>query len=204
MQRREFRDARSHPCADVRRQPAVRDRRRPATAAPPPRPTPSARRARRATWSTFGSCNDCHTPLEDGTERARARHDARADRPPERLRGAAAAGAASGPWVWPRRGHQHRVRRPVGHQLHRQPDARQGDRPRQLDRGDVHRGDAHRTPRGQGPADPAADAVPDRRRRSNDEDLKAVFAYLQSLPPVNNRCRRRSIRRRSSDNDAQR
>ena len=97
-------------------------------------------------------CNDCHTPWKMGPQRPGARHVARADRPPRRPGDAAAAGAAAGPVGLGRRRHQHRVRRTLGRQLHREPHARPGDRPRQLDRGDVHRDDADRTARGQGPA----------------------------------------------------
>ena len=32
----------------------------------------------------------------------------------------------------------------------------------------------------------------------NDQDIRSLFAYLQSLPPVRNACRRRSIPRRRS------
>ena len=105
-------------------------------------------------------CNDCHTPWKLGPKgpepdmtRALSGHPADFVMPP--------AAEAVGPVDVERRGDQHRVRRPVGRQLHRQPDARQGDGPRQLDRGDVHRDDEDRPARRQGPADPAADAVAD-------------------------------------------
>jgi hypothetical protein len=39
-----------------------------------------------------------------------------------------------GPWVMIAERHQHRVGRPLGRELHRQPDARRGDRPGPLDR----------------------------------------------------------------------
>ena len=92
-----------------------------------------------------------------------------------------------GPWVWVGRRHEHRLRRTVGHQLHREPHARSRDRPRQVDRGDVHRDDADRTARGQGTAAAAADARIRSCRALEDEDIKSVFAYLQSLTPVKNR-----------------
>ena len=68
--------------------------------------------------------------VEDGPEGSRARHDARAAHghpqdlvmPPAPELPAGARGSGSGA------AHQHRVRRPVGRELHRQPDARPGDR----------------------------------------------------------------------------
>ena len=75
----------------------------------------------------------------------------------------------------------------MGRELHREPDARQGDRPGRLDRGHVHQDDEDRPAPGQGPARSC------RRCRTSiigaltDPDIKDLFAYLQSLPPVHNR-----------------
>ena len=80
-----------------------------------------------------------------------------------------------------------RVGRPLGRELHREPDARQGDR----------LGDwteemfiaTMRTGRHQGKGRPMLPPMPyfGCSAALNDEDIKALFAYLQSLPPVHNR-----------------
>ena len=58
--------------------------------------TPNAARiARGAHLVRTMGCNDCHTPVEDGPARPRARHVARADRPSRGREAAAAAGAAA-------------------------------------------------------------------------------------------------------------
>ena len=85
-----------------------------------------------------------------------------------------------------RRGHEHGIRGAVGRQLHRQSHAGSGDRPRQVDRRDIHPGAADRTARGQGR--PILPPMPyPMYRQATDEDLRAVFAFLQSIPPIRNR-----------------
>ena len=123
-------------------------------------PTPGERRSSAARYLVGAmGCNDCHTPWKLGPQgpepdmsRALSGHPADfvMPAPPkprtvdlERCR------------------HQHGVRRSVGRELHREPDARRGHRPRQVDRGHVHRRVEDRPSRGQGPPDPAADALQD-------------------------------------------
>src|SRR5687767_2917359 len=77
--------------------------------------------------------------MVDGTARPRARHVPGADRTPAGRPDAAAAAAAERAVDVARCGDQHGLRRTLGRELHGEPDARQGDRPRLVDGGDVRR-----------------------------------------------------------------
>ena len=134
--------------------------------------------------------------LEDGPEGSGAGHDARAHRPPEDIvmppppalerpvghgRARATNTAWAGPWG-------------VSFTANLTPDKETG------------LGDwteemfikTMRTGRHQGKGRPILPPMPYQIVGTlTDEDLKAVFAYLQSLPPCTTRCRRRSIRRRT-------
>ena len=134
---------------------------------------------------TVGGCNDCHTPWKMGPERARARRDAHAlgapagprHRPAGVGRGAVGMTAAatntawSGAWG-------------VSFTANLTPDDEH--RHRRLDRGHLHQDHADRPPLGPVTADPAADAVV-QLRQDDRRGPRAIFAYLQSIPPIQNR-----------------
>ena len=79
-------------------------------------------------------CMDCHTPWklsangpEPDLSRLYSGHPQDLAMPP-------APKLPEGPWLVVASATQHRLERPVGHELHRQPDARRGDRPGPLER----------------------------------------------------------------------
>ncbi len=116
--------------------PGRRPRAAPAACAAP-RPWPTAHAptatdqvARGKYLVNTSGCHDCHTPCQDGRQRPRAGHEPHALGPPAGTEDAAGAAAAGGAVAGGRRGHQHRLGRTLGRELHRQPDARQGHRPR--------------------------------------------------------------------------
>ena len=132
--------------------------------------------------------------VQDGPERPRAGHEPHAVGPPRGLVMPPAPALPDRAVADRRRGHQHRVGRPVGRELHRQPDARPGHRPRQVDARRLHGHDPHRPPHGPRPPDPAADADPDVQATSPTSDLEAIFAYLRddsrrSRTACRSRCR---------------
>ena len=139
-----------------------------APSAPRPR-TPRPRRRRRrasergAYLVTMMGCNDCHTPWKMGAQgpepdmtRALTGHPQDMVLPPPP--------AAAGPWIWHGAATNTAFAGPwgVSFTANLTPDTETGLG--KLDRGDVHRDDAHRPPPGEGPADPAADAGEDDRQ----------------------------------------
>ena len=66
---------------------------------PQRRPANAAQIARGKYLVDIMGCHDCHTPDEDGTQRARVGHDRALSGHPEEARDAAGAGAAAGPWI---------------------------------------------------------------------------------------------------------
>ena len=86
-----------------------------------------------------------------------------------------------------RRGDQHRVVGTVGRELHREPDARSGDRPRQVDAAQLHRHDPHRPPHGTRPRQILPPMPIPMYKNFTDEDLEAIFTYLGTIPNVSNR-----------------
>ncbi len=113
---------------------------------------------------TVAGCGDCHTPFKMGANGPEPDLSRMLLGPPRGHDDAARPGGA-GSLDLVRRGHQHRLRRPLGRHLRAQPDAGQGDRPRDVDRGPVPARDAHGQALGTGgqPADPAADALAELR-----------------------------------------
>jgi hypothetical protein len=87
---------------------------------------------------------------------------------------------------------------PVGDELHREPDARRGDRTRPLDRGGFRRDAAHRPPPRSRARAAAADAVAERRAALRCRP-GAVFAYLRAFRPCPTTCRSRCRRRACAD-----
>ena len=156
------------------------------TPAPGRPPTGADRVARGAYLVSAMGCNDCHTPLQDGPKgpepdmsRALTGHPADwSCRAADRCHAAVDLAGA---------GDQHRVRGPVGRELHGEPDAGCRNRPRRLDRGDVHRDDADRT------SSRARAVRCCRRCRIRDvgglttTTSSRCSRILRSLPPVRNR-----------------
>ena len=174
-----------------------------AVSTPPGRTGPDARaRQRRSQRGAYlvraMGCNDCHTPWKLGPKGPEPDMSRALSGHPADFVDAAPTEVVRTMDV-ERRGHQHGVRRPVGHQLHGQPDAGRRDRPRQVDPGNVHRHVEDRTARRQGPAAAAADAVaddPHAHRRGSARGIR-----LPAVPPSHpqSRSRPRSIRTISND-----
>ncbi len=96
-----------------------------------PRATaPAARIARGKYLVSIMGCHDCHSPMKMGPNGPEVDMTGPLSGHPEALKMPPAPQLPPGPWVWTGRRHQHRVRRPMGRQLRRQPHARQGHRPR--------------------------------------------------------------------------
>ncbi len=153
----------------------------------PAAPSASAERqvARERQLVGIGGCNDCHTPMKFDPEvgmpvpdmtRMLSGHPEGAPEAASTLAGHDLAVMAD----------LHQLPFAVRGRAHREPHARQRDRARQLDRGDVRAGPAHRTSHGrQRTADSAAHALADSGGQT-DDDLKAIFAFLRSIPAIRN------------------
>ncbi len=133
-------------------------------------------------------CNDCHTPWKLGPKGPEPDMSRALSGHPADFVDAAPAEAVRAMDV-ERRGDEHGVRRSVGHQLHGQPHAGRRDRPRQVDRGNLHRHVEDRTARRQGQAAAAADAVADdplahRRRSAGGIRLPAVPPSIRNRVPA--------------------
>ena len=124
------------------------------------RSRPSCRRRSSAANSSCspGGCNDCHTPLRMGPNGPEPDMTRMLSGHPENACPAAAA-AAHRRMEQRRLGVGHGVRRPVGHHLCVQPDARPGNGHRQMAGKGFRAGDQDRQAHGRRPSDPAADAV---------------------------------------------
>ena len=86
--------------------------------------------------------------------------------------------------VW--RADEHRVVGSVGRELHREPDAGPGDGPRQVDAATFTH--TIRTGRHMGRGRPILPPMPIQMHKNfTDEDLEAMFSYLQTIPVVKNR-----------------
>ena len=135
---------------------------------------------------TTSGCNDCHTPWHMGPNGPEPDMSRMLSGHPQEIV-VSAPGKLTEPWIGGMIAHQHRLVRPLGHELHRQPDARPGDRLwREWTEEQFIADDPHRPPPRPGPADPAADAVA-AYGQMTDDDLKAIFAYLQTIPPIKNK-----------------
>ena len=160
---------------------------------PAPNPTPEktvaasaghvTRRARQI-HRQYGGVQRLPHPVEDGAERARARHDADAvGTPGERDRHEAAEAR------WCVDGRRvtdlHGLGRTLGHLVHGEFDPRSEHRPGHLDRGHVHQGD--REGKHMAKSRPILPPMPWQVYRNfTDDDLKAIFAYLKTIPPIAN------------------
>lgn len=150
-----------------------------------PDATPTAAVKRGEYLVRFGSCHDCHTPLKLGANgpepdfaRALSGHPSDFVLPP--------APEPTGPWIWGGAGTNTAFWGPwgVSFTANLTPDAETG-----LGNWTEEQFmTALRTGRHEGKGRPILPPMPYQFVGSlTDEDLKAVFAYLKSLPPVQNR-----------------
>lgn len=133
----------------------------------------------------FGSCHDCHTPHKMGPmgpepdmTRMLSGHPSDLTMPPPP--------AASGPWIWHGAGSMTAFAGPwgVSFTANLTPDKETGLGNWTEDM--FVR--ALRTGRHEGQGRPILPPMPNQWiSKLSDEDLKAVFAYLQSIPPVHNK-----------------
>lgn len=154
-------------------------------AAPGPTPTTAERVARGEYLVRYGSCHDCHTPHKLGPKgpepdmtRALSGHpgDLVLPAPP----------AMNGPWMWAGVGTFTAFAGPwgVSFTANLTPDKETGLGNWTEDMFVM----ALRTGRHEGKGRPILPPMPYQYVGSlSDEDLKAVFAYLQSIPPVRNK-----------------
>jgi hypothetical protein len=144
-----------------------------------------ARVERGAYLVTMMGCNDCHTPWKMGAQgpepdmlRALTGHPQDMVLPPPP--------AASGPWIWHGAATNTAFAGPWGvsftANLTPDPDTGLGKWTEDMFIATM------RTARHQGKGRPILPPMPVKMiGKANDEDLKSIFAYLQSLPPVKNR-----------------
>ena len=156
------------------------------TSAAPATPGATEAVARGKYLVTFGSCNDCHTPFKLGPNgpepdfsRALSGHPAEFGVPK-------APALGDGPWVWAGSGTNTAFAGPWGISFtaNLTPDKETG-----LGNWTEEQFiKALRTGRHEGNGRPIVPPMPWRFVGSlNDDDLKAVFAYLKSLPPIHNK-----------------
>jgi mono/diheme cytochrome c family protein len=144
-----------------------------------------ARVERGAYLVTMMGCNDCHTPWKMGAQgpepdvtRALTGHPQDMVMPPPP--------AASGPWIWHGAATNTAFAGPWGvsftANLTPEPETGLGKWTEEMFIATM------RTARHQGKGRPILPPMPVKMiGKANDEDLKSIFAYLQSLPPVKNR-----------------
>jgi hypothetical protein len=153
-----------------------------------PAVTPDQKKARverGAYLVTMMGCNDCHTPWKMGAQgpepdmtRALTGHPQDVVLPPPP--------AASGPWIWHGAATNTAFAGPWGvsftANLTPDPETGLGQWTEAMFLATM------RTARHQGKGRPILPPMPVKMiGKANDEDLKSIFAYLQSLPPVKNK-----------------
>ncbi len=131
-------------------------------------------------------CTDCHTPMKMGERGPEPDLALRFAGHPQALRMPPAPDLGQGPWVWAGAGTNTAFAGPWGVSFasNLTPDRETG-----LGRWtETMFIQAMRTGRHEGTGRPILPPMPTQAfGQATDEDLKAVFAYLQSLPPVSNR-----------------
>jgi mono/diheme cytochrome c family protein len=158
----------------------------PALAADPAPPASAAQVARGAYLVKIMACNDCHTPWKMGPRgpepdvtRALSGH-------PQDMAMPAPPPLGQGPWVWVGAGTNTAYAGPWGVSF-----AANLTSDRETGLGTWTESTfitALRTGRHEGQGRPILPPMPyPQYRQATDEDLRAVFAYLQSLPPIRNR-----------------
>lgn len=136
--------------------------------------------------ATIMVCSDCHTPMKMGERGPEPDLSKRFSGHPESLKMPAAPDLGQGPWVWIGAGTNTAFAGPwgVSFSANLTPD-------RETGLGSWTEAtfiQALRTGRHEGQGRPILPPMPAAMyAQATDEDLAAVFAYLQSLPPVKNR-----------------
>jgi mono/diheme cytochrome c family protein len=151
----------------------------------PPATVAAERVARGKYLVGFGSCHDCHTPLKMGPNGPEPDMSRALSGHPSAM-GVPTSPALSGPWVWAGTGTNTAFAGPWGISFtaNLTPDKETGlgawtEQMFMM---------ALRTGRHEGKGRPILPPMPYPYVASlTDDDLKAVFAYLQSLPPVRNK-----------------
>jgi mono/diheme cytochrome c family protein len=134
----------------------------------------------------FGGCNDCHTPWKMGSKGPEQDFSRRLSGHPAELVMPAAPGLPPGPWVMTASGTMTAWAGPwgVSFTANLTPDKETGlgDWTEEMFIATM------KTGRHQGKGRPLLPPMPYfNLRELTDEDIKSVFAYLQSLPPIRNR-----------------
>ena len=134
---------------------------------------------------TIGGCNDCHTPFKMTPTGPRPDMDRMLSGHPEQMK-LSPAPKASGPWVWSGAATNTAFAGPWGvsftANLTPDKDTGLGSWTEEMFIATM------RTARHQGKGRPILPPMPVKMiGKANDEDLKSIFAYLQSLPPVKNK-----------------
>lgn len=149
-----------------------------------PLPPAKARIARGEYLVTIAGCNDCHTPWHMGPNGPEPDMTRMLSGHPEQLVMPTSTGLAGGPWLWAGAVTNTAFAGPwgVSYTANLTPDA---SGLAAWDEEMFIR--AIRTGKHMGQSRPILPPMPwPMYRRMTDEDLKAVFAYLQSIPPIVN------------------
>lgn len=158
----------------------------PSLAAAAPADVAAANRARGEYLTTIMACADCHTPLKMGDRGPEPDLSLRFAGHPQALQLPPAPDLGHGPWVWIGAGTNTAFAGPwgVSYSANITPDPETG-----LGRWtEATFIQAMRTGRHEGQGRPILPPMPAAMYgKATDEDLAAIFAYLQSLPPISNR-----------------
>ena len=157
-----------------------------AGADPAPGPSNAARIARGEYLVSFGGCNDCHTPWKLGPKGPEPDMSRALSGHPAQLTMPTAPALPPGPWVWTAAGTNTAFAGPwgVSFTANLTPDRETGlgDWTEEMFIATM------KTGRHQGKGRPLLPPMPYfNLKELSDQDIRAVFAYLQSLEPVHNR-----------------
>ena len=131
-------------------------------------------------------CNACHTPFKMGPNGPEPDMSLMLSGHPEKLV-MPPLPKLEAPWVWVGGRHQYGVRRPMGRELRHQPHA---PTPKRASASGASRtsSQAIKTGKHLGVGRPIMPPMPwPAYRNLSDADLKAMFAFLKTVPPIKNR-----------------
>jgi mono/diheme cytochrome c family protein len=157
-----------------------------ASANPTPGPSSAAQIARGQYLVSFGGCNDCHTPWKLGPKGPEPDMSRALSGHPAQLTMPTAPVLPPGPWVWTAAGTNTAFAGPWGvsftANLTPHKETGLGDWTEEMFIATM------KTGRHQGKGRPLLPPMPYfNLKELSDQDIRAVFAYLQSLEPVHNR-----------------
>ena len=158
----------------------------PALGAEPAAPASTAQVARGAYLVKIMACNDCHTPWKMGPRGPEPDMSRALSGHPQDMALPAPPALGQGPWVWAGAGSNTAYAGPwgVSFAANLTPDRETGLGAWTAETFIA----ALRTGRHEGQGRPILPPMPyPQYRQATDEDLRAVFAYLQSLAPIRNR-----------------